>query len=57
MSHQKNTELKKIQNKYKREVTFTKRKRGLLKKAMELSVMCSKQVVLLAYDQKSNYLV
>ena len=38
--------IKKIENKLKRNVTFEKRKRGLLKKAMEISLLCSSDVLL-----------
>ena len=38
-------------------VKFTKRKRGLLKKAMEMASQCKKKVFLLIHDEESNHLV
>ncbi|KAK9108514.1 hypothetical protein Syun_024525 [Stephania yunnanensis] len=37
-------ELKRIENKINRQVTFAKRRNGLLKKAYELSVLCDAEV-------------
>jgi hypothetical protein len=34
--------------------TFTKRKNGLLKKAMELSVLCGADVALVCFDEKGR---
>ncbi|KAF5731114.1 MADS17 protein [Tripterygium wilfordii] len=42
--------LKKIQNKINRQVTFSKRRGGLLKKAHELSVLCDAQVALIIFS-------
>ncbi|KAL8107664.1 hypothetical protein AgCh_024172 [Apium graveolens] len=39
-------ELKRIENKINRQVTFAKRRNGLLKKAYELSVLCNAEVAL-----------
>ena len=38
-------------------VTFRKRKRGLIKKAMELNMLCQKQVYIAIYDKENNRLV
>ncbi|XP_061996724.1 agamous-like MADS-box protein MADS3 isoform X3 [Rosa rugosa] len=40
-------ELKRIENKINRQVTFSKRRLGLFKKAQELSVLCDAQVALI----------
>ncbi|PRQ59985.1 putative transcription factor MADS-MIKC family [Rosa chinensis] len=40
-------ELKKIENKINRQVTFSKRRLGLFKKAQEISVLCDAQVALI----------
>ena len=38
----KSIEIKPIQDKYAKGYALTQRKRGLLKKAMELSILCEK---------------
>ncbi|MCL7041477.1 hypothetical protein MKW94_028523 [Papaver nudicaule] len=43
-------DIKKIQNKQSLQVTFTKRKGGLFKKASELSVLCGAQVALILFS-------
>jgi len=43
-------EIKKIQNKTTRQVTFSKRRTGLLKKTHELSVLCEAQVGLIIFS-------
>ncbi|PWA77769.1 hypothetical protein CTI12_AA210860 [Artemisia annua] len=43
-------ELKRIENKINRQVTFAKRKNGLLKKAYELSVLCDAEVALIIFS-------
>ncbi|KAG5522717.1 hypothetical protein RHGRI_034758 [Rhododendron griersonianum] len=42
--------LKRIENKINRQVTFTKRRNGLLKKAYELSVLCDAEVALIIFS-------
>ncbi|XP_057812383.1 agamous-like MADS-box protein AGL14 isoform X2 [Salvia miltiorrhiza] len=44
------TELKRIENVTNRQVTFSKRRSGLLKKAFELSVLCDAEVALLVFS-------
>ncbi|XBI15859.1 hypothetical protein VPH35_058207 [Triticum aestivum] len=44
------TEMKKIQNDVSRRATFGKRRRGLLKKAHELAVLCGVDLGLLVFD-------
>ena len=41
----------KILNNNQRKVTFCKRKKGLLKKAIELSVLCDVSMFLMVYDK------
>ncbi|KAF3334492.1 Agamous-like MADS-box protein AGL9 [Carex littledalei] len=45
-------ELKRIENKINRQVTFAKRRNGLLKKAYELSVLCDAEVGLIIFSQR-----
>ena len=44
-----------ISNERNRAATFTKRKNGLLKKAMELSILCSCDVVLLVVSNNKLF--
>ncbi|XVF61280.1 hypothetical protein PTKIN_Ptkin08bG0117800 [Pterospermum kingtungense] len=43
-------ELKKIENKTYRHITFAKRKSGLVKKAYELSTLCDVEVALVMFS-------
>ncbi|XP_076901366.1 MADS-box protein 04g005320-like [Bidens hawaiensis] len=43
-------ELKRIENKINRQVTFSKRRNGLLKKAYEISVLCDAEVALIIFS-------
>ncbi|KAF7819044.1 agamous-like MADS-box protein AGL18 [Senna tora] len=43
-------EIKKIENLNNRQVTFSKRRNGLLKKAKELSVLCDAQVAVIIFS-------
>ncbi|XP_016485764.1 MADS-box protein SOC1-like isoform X1 [Nicotiana tabacum] len=43
-------ELKRIENQTSRQVTFSKRRTGLLKKAFELSILCDAEVALLIFS-------
>nr|GLL48557.1 MADS-box protein SOC1-like [Ipomoea trifida] len=44
------TELKRIENATSRQVSFSKRRRGLLKKAFELSVLCDSEITLIVFS-------
>ncbi|KAK3011653.1 hypothetical protein RJ639_011327 [Escallonia herrerae] len=47
-------ELKRIENKINRQVTFSKRRNGLLKKAYELSVLCDAEVALIVFSNRGK---
>lgn len=44
------TQMKRIENTTSRQVTFSKRRSGLLKKAFELSVLCDAEVALMVFS-------
>ena len=43
-------QLRRIENKINRQVTFSKRRNGLLKKAKELSILCDAEVGLIIFS-------
>nr|QOE44643.1 MADS-box transcription factor FUL1 [Lagerstroemia indica] len=47
-------QLKRIENKINRQVTFSKRRVGLLKKANEISVLCDAEVALIVFSTKGK---
>lgn len=47
-------QLKRIENATSRQVTFSKRKNGLLKKAYELSILCDAEVAVIMFSQKGT---
>ncbi|KAI7725335.1 hypothetical protein M8C21_029683 [Ambrosia artemisiifolia] len=47
-------ELKRIENKINRQVTFSKRRNGLLKKAYEISVLCDAEVALIIFSSSGK---
>lgn len=48
------TQMKRIENATSRQVTFSKRRNGLLKKAFELSVLCDAQVALIVFSPRGK---
>ncbi|XP_073123748.1 MADS-box protein SOC1-like isoform X2 [Henckelia pumila] len=48
------TQLKRIENTTSRQVTFSKRRKGLLKKAFELSVLCDAEVALIIFSPRGK---
>lgn len=46
--------MKRIENKINRQVTFAKRRNGLLKKAYELSVLCDAEVALIIFSNRGK---
>ncbi|CAH1420915.1 unnamed protein product [Lactuca virosa] len=47
-------QLKRIENKISRQVTFSKRRTGLLKKAHEISVLCDAHVALIVFSSRGK---
>ncbi|CAN6173171.1 unnamed protein product [Urochloa humidicola] len=47
-------EMKKIENRVSRQVTFSKRRRGLLKKAHELAVLCDVDVGVVVFSERGK---
>ncbi|XP_073066063.1 MADS-box protein AGL42-like [Primulina eburnea] len=47
-------QMKRIENATNRQVTFSKRRNGILKKAYELSVLCDAEVALIIFSQKGR---
>ncbi|KAK4360704.1 hypothetical protein RND71_019656 [Anisodus tanguticus] len=47
-------EMKRIENKISRQVTFSKRRSGLLKKTHEISVLCDAEVALIVFSPKGK---
>ncbi|KAF5453341.1 hypothetical protein F2P56_028250 [Juglans regia] len=48
------TQMRRIENATSRQVTFSKRRNGLLKKAFELSVLCDAEVALIIFSPRSK---
>ncbi|XP_057980162.1 MADS-box protein SOC1 [Malania oleifera] len=48
------TQMKRIENATSRQVTFSKRRNGLLKKAYELSVLCDAEVALIIFSSRGK---
>ncbi|KAI3731908.1 hypothetical protein L1987_63100 [Smallanthus sonchifolius] len=48
------TQMRRIENATSRQVTFSKRRNGLLKKAFELSVLCDAEVALLIFSPRGK---
>ncbi|CAK9163684.1 unnamed protein product [Ilex paraguariensis] len=48
------TQMRRIENATSRQVTFSKRRNGLLKKAFELSVLCDAEVALIVFSPKGK---
>ncbi|XP_031371675.1 agamous-like MADS-box protein AGL29 [Punica granatum] len=48
------TEVKKIEDRIKREVTFSKRRRGLFGKASELAVLCGAEIAVITFSPQGK---
>lgn len=53
----KKIKIKPIEDKKLRQITYCKRKKGLLKKTMELSLLCKTQVFLAFVDHHNNLVI
>ncbi|KAL2926780.1 Floral homeotic protein APETALA 1 A [Bienertia sinuspersici] len=47
-------QLRRIENKINRQVTFSKRRSGLVKKAHEISVLCDAEVALIIFSHRGK---
>lgn len=47
-------EIKRIENKTSRQVTFCKRRNGLLKKAYELAILCDAEIALIVFSSRGR---
>ncbi|KAI6672273.1 hypothetical protein NL676_000179, partial [Syzygium grande] len=47
-------QMRRIENATSRQVTFSKRRNGLLKKAHELSVLCEAEIAVIIFSQKGR---
>uniref|UniRef100_A0A1U7WID2 MADS-box protein SOC1-like n=1 Tax=Nicotiana sylvestris TaxID=4096 RepID=A0A1U7WID2_NICSY len=47
-------QMKRIENATSRQVTFSKRRNGIMKKAYELSVLCDAEVAVIIFSQKGR---
>ena len=57
MGKKKLEKIKLIENSSQRKVTLCKRKKGLLKKAIELSVLCDLDMMILMFDKSQQRVV
>ena len=54
MGKQKYEKIRRIENEKQRKVTYHKRKKGILKKAVELSVLCDVNAFVFIFDKSSQ---
>ena len=57
MGKKKIDEVKLIENINARKITYMKRKKGLVKKAMEISILCGQDIFMVMYDKLNNKIV
>ena len=51
----KKIQIKKIDNTSARQVSFSKRRRGLFKKAFELSILCDAEIALMVFSATGKF--
>ena len=54
MGKKKIDNIKYMEDKNQRNITFSKRKRGLLKKVIELSCLCGQEILMFIYDKTKS---
>ena len=57
MGKKKFDHIKLVPNKNQRNVTYSKRKRGILKKAIELSILCGQDIFMVIFDKEKQKLI
>ena len=57
MGRKKITNVELIEDRTLRNITYSKRMRGLVKKAMELAIMCDQQISLVIFDTIKSKLI
>ena len=57
MGKRKITSFEEIASKSAKNVTYCKRKKGVIKKAMELSLLCTQDIMMAIYDQDKRKMV
>ena len=57
MGRRKINTFQEIENKAIQVTTYNKRKKGLIKKAMELSILCGQKLMLVIYNEVNDKLV
>ena len=57
MGKKKLESISRIHDKNSRNVTYSKRKRGLIKKAIELTLLCEQYVFLIIFDKEKQRMI
>ena len=57
MGKKKIDNIKFMEDKNQRNITFSKRKRGLLKKVIELSSLCGQNILMFIYDKTKSKII
>ena len=57
MGRKKSNDLQYIEDPQQRNITYCKRRIGILKKAMELSQLCGQKIFFAMYDQKDKLIL
>ena len=57
MRKRKISQLKEINDRNLKTITYNKRKRGIIKKAVELSVLCKQEIFMTIFNKENNKLV